>query len=312
MARRTTKQPLPDDFEEHILDIDVGDEMRSSFLEYAYSVIYSRALPDARDGLKPVQRRILYTMDEMRLCPDRGHVKSARVVGEVMGRLHPHGDSAIYDAMVRMAQPWSMRVPVHRRPRQLRLARRLPRRDALHRGPDGAGGGGDDRLDRRGHGRLQAQLRQPRDRADGPAVGDPEPDRQRHHRHRGRHGHQHRPAQPDRGRAGAAAPDQPPEHRRRRPDAVHPRPRPAHRRQDRRPRRHPRRLRDRPRHRSGCAPPPGSRRSAAARASWSPSCRTASAPRRSSSGSRSWSRARSSRASPTSRTSPTATRACGS
>lgn len=111
MARRTTKQPLPDDFEEHILDIDVGDEMRSSFLEYAYSVIYSRALPDARDGLKPVQRRILYTMDDMSLRPDRGHVKSARVVGEVMGKLHPHGDSAIYDALVRMAQPWSLRVP---------------------------------------------------------------------------------------------------------------------------------------------------------------------------------------------------------
>ena len=112
MARRTTKQDLPDDFEEHILDIDVGDEMRSSFLEYAYSVIYSRALPDARDGLKPVQRRILHTMNDMRLFPDRGHVKSARVVGEVMGRLHPHGDGAIYDALVRMAQPWSMRLPM--------------------------------------------------------------------------------------------------------------------------------------------------------------------------------------------------------
>ena len=104
-------QPL-DDFEEHILDIDVGDEMRSSFLEYAYSVIYSRALPDARDGLKPVQRRILYTMADMNLRPDRGHVKSARVVGEVMGRLHPHGDGAIYDALVRMVQPWSLRVPL--------------------------------------------------------------------------------------------------------------------------------------------------------------------------------------------------------
>ncbi|HJQ07182.1 MAG TPA: DNA topoisomerase IV subunit A [Nocardioides sp.] len=85
--------------------------MRSSFLEYAYSVIYSRALPDARDGLKPVQRRILYTMNDMNLRPDRGHVKSARVVGEVMGRLHPHGDSAIYDALVRTAQPWSLRLP---------------------------------------------------------------------------------------------------------------------------------------------------------------------------------------------------------
>ena len=113
MAGRKTQQELPDDdFEEHILDIDVGDEMRSSFLEYAYSVIYSRALPDARDGLKPVQRRILYTMNDMRLLPDRGHVKSARVVGEVMGRLHPHGDSAIYDALVRLVQPWMMRLPM--------------------------------------------------------------------------------------------------------------------------------------------------------------------------------------------------------
>ncbi len=112
MARRGAKLDLPDDFEEHILDIDIGDEMRTSYLEYSYSVIYSRALPDARDGLKPVQRRILYTMDQMGLRPDRGHVKSARVVGEVMGRLHPHGDSAIYDALVRLAQPWSMRVPM--------------------------------------------------------------------------------------------------------------------------------------------------------------------------------------------------------
>ena len=113
MARGKAKSALPpDDFEEHILDIDVGDEMRTSFLEYAYSVIYSRALPDARDGLKPVQRRILYTMADMNLRPDRGHVKSARVVGEVMGRLHPHGDGAIYDALVRMVQSWSLRVPL--------------------------------------------------------------------------------------------------------------------------------------------------------------------------------------------------------
>jgi DNA gyrase subunit A len=112
MARRGTKQDLPDDFEEHILDTDIKQEMEASFLEYAYSVIYSRALPDARDGLKPVQRRILYTMNDMRLFPDRGHVKCARVAGEVMGRLHPHGDGAIYDALVRLAQPWSMRLPM--------------------------------------------------------------------------------------------------------------------------------------------------------------------------------------------------------
>ncbi|MEV4338591.1 DNA topoisomerase IV subunit A [Streptomyces sp. NPDC049590] len=113
MARRSTKTPPPDDsFEERILDIDVVDEMRGSYLEYAYSVIYSRALPDARDGLKPVHRRIVYQMNEMGLRPERGYVKCARVVGEVMGKLHPHGDTSIYDALVRMAQPFSMRVPL--------------------------------------------------------------------------------------------------------------------------------------------------------------------------------------------------------
>ncbi|MEU2263707.1 DNA topoisomerase IV subunit A [Streptomyces sp. NPDC019645] len=112
MARRSTKTPPPDDFEERILDIDVVDEMQGSFLEYAYSVIYSRALPDARDGMKPVHRRIVYQMNEMGLRPDRGYVKCARVVGEVMGKLHPHGDASIYDALVRMAQPFSMRLPL--------------------------------------------------------------------------------------------------------------------------------------------------------------------------------------------------------
>ena len=107
---RTPTAPPDDDFTERILDIDVSSEMQTSFLEYAYSVIYSRALPDARDGLKPVQRRILYSMDEMGVRPDRGHVKCARVVGEVMGKYHPHGDGAIYDALVRTAQPWTMRL----------------------------------------------------------------------------------------------------------------------------------------------------------------------------------------------------------
>lgn len=119
MARRQTPSPAGEasndsagKFVENIVDIDVTSEMEGSFLEYAYSVIYSRALPDARDGLKPVQRRILYMMSEMGLRPDRGHVKSARVVGEVMGKLHPHGDTAIYDAMVRMAQDFSLRLPL--------------------------------------------------------------------------------------------------------------------------------------------------------------------------------------------------------
>ncbi|MGA1279734.1 MAG: DNA gyrase subunit A, partial [Candidatus Nanopelagicaceae bacterium] len=104
--------PKPGEDAGRVIDIDVSSEMSESFLEYAYSVIYSRALPDARDGLKPVHRRILHQMVEMGLRPDRGHVKSARVVGEVMGKLHPHGDGAIYDALVRMAQNFSMRLPL--------------------------------------------------------------------------------------------------------------------------------------------------------------------------------------------------------
>lgn len=111
MASRTST-PAPEPIKENIVDIDVTSEMETSFLEYAYSVIYSRALPDARDGLKPVQRRILYTMDNMGLRPDKGHVKSQRVVGDVMGKLHPHGDSAIYDALVRLAQDFNMRLPL--------------------------------------------------------------------------------------------------------------------------------------------------------------------------------------------------------
>ena len=113
MARsKNPTSPPPPAVEERIIDIDVEEEMQGAFLEYAYSVIYSRALPDARDGLKPVQRRILFAMREMGLRPDRGHVKSARITGEVMGKYHPHGDVAIYDAIVRLAQPFAMRLPL--------------------------------------------------------------------------------------------------------------------------------------------------------------------------------------------------------
>ncbi|MFJ3406619.1 DNA topoisomerase (ATP-hydrolyzing) subunit A [Promicromonospora sp. NPDC090134] len=112
MARKPS-QPLDEsEIHEKVVDIDVASEMEASFLEYAYSVIYSRALPDARDGLKPVQRRILYMMSDMGLRPDRAHVKSSRVVGEVMGKLHPHGDAPIYDALVRLAQDFSLRLPL--------------------------------------------------------------------------------------------------------------------------------------------------------------------------------------------------------
>ena len=113
-SHRKTAQPAfdPRTVKEHIVETPLNEEMSKSFLEYAYSVIYARALPDARDGMKPVQRRIVYQMGQMNLNPDRPYMKSARVVGEVMGKLHPHGDSAIYEAMVRLAQPFAMRLPL--------------------------------------------------------------------------------------------------------------------------------------------------------------------------------------------------------
>ncbi len=92
--------------------IDISDEMRTSYLDYAMSVIVSRAIPDLRDGLKPVHRRILYAMHESGNTHDKSYRKSARPVGDVMGKYHPHGDSAIYDALVRMAQDFSMSLPL--------------------------------------------------------------------------------------------------------------------------------------------------------------------------------------------------------
>ena len=95
-----------------IKPVTISDEMKRSYLDYAMSVIVSRALPDVRDGLKPVHRRILFSMHENGHTPDKSYVKSARIVGDVMGKYHPHGDAAIYDALVRMAQPFSMRLPL--------------------------------------------------------------------------------------------------------------------------------------------------------------------------------------------------------
>ena len=92
-----------------VRSVDIDNEMQQAYLDYAMSVIVSRALPDARDGLKPVQRRIMYAMHDMGLRPDSTHKKSARIVGEVLGKYHPHGDMSVYDAMVRMAQDFSMR-----------------------------------------------------------------------------------------------------------------------------------------------------------------------------------------------------------
>ncbi len=246
----TTTAPPPEEFEENIVDIDVTEEMRGSYLEYAYSVIYSRALPDARDGLKPVQRRILYQMNEMGLRPDRGHVKCARVVGDVMGRLHPHGDSAIYDALVRLAQPWAMRLPL----------------------VDGHGNfgslGGDDspaamrytecRLTDAAMAMVESidedtvdfgpELRRPGARAAGPPGRHPEPAGQRHRGDRGGDGDQHGAAQPDRGHRRRPLPAQAPGSQPRAADALRPGPGPADRRPHRRPRRGQGGVRDRARH----------------------------------------------------------------
>lgn len=95
-----------------ILPIEIASEMKKSYIEYSMSVIVGRALPDVRDGLKPVHRRILYSMNELNLSPDKPYRKSARIVGDVLGKYHPHGDSSVYMAMVKMAQDFSTRVPL--------------------------------------------------------------------------------------------------------------------------------------------------------------------------------------------------------
>ena len=181
----------------NIRPTQIEEEMRSSYLDYAMSVIVSRALPDVRDGLKPVQRRILYAMHELGMRPNAAYKKSARLVGEVLGKYHPHNDAAVYDAMVRMAQDWSMRLPLvdgqgnfgsvdgdppaALRYTEARLA--APAEEMLANLDQ-------DTVD------FIGQLRRlaPRTRrAAGPAT---EPAHQRRVRHRRRHGHQHPTAQP--------------------------------------------------------------------------------------------------------------------
>ena len=97
---------------QRIIPIKIDDHMKSAYIDYSMSVIVSRALPDVRDGLKPVHRRVLYGMSELGLSYNKAHKKSARIVGEVLGKYHPHGDSSVYDSMVRMAQDWSLRYPL--------------------------------------------------------------------------------------------------------------------------------------------------------------------------------------------------------
>jgi len=98
--------------EERIIPISIEEEMKSAYIDYSMSVIVARALPDVRDGLKPVHRRVLFGMNELGITFSKGHKKSARIVGEVLGKYHPHGDQSVYDSMVRMAQDWSLRYPL--------------------------------------------------------------------------------------------------------------------------------------------------------------------------------------------------------
>ena len=100
---------MPSTINDKLIPIDLEQEMKKSFISYAMAVIINRALPDVRDGLKPVHRRIIYAMNELNMTPDKPYRKSARLVGDVLGKYHPHGDSSVYDALVRLAQPFSMR-----------------------------------------------------------------------------------------------------------------------------------------------------------------------------------------------------------
>src|SRR6478736_4198381 len=149
-----------------IEDRQLTQEMRSSYLDYAMSVIVGRALPDVRDGPKPVHRRVLYSMHDLGLQPNRPYRKSAFIVGEVMGKYHPHGDSAIYDTLARMAQDFSLRYP-------------LVGGHEVHGGPLGQARHRTASRYRGRHGRVRAQLRRVTAGAPRPAVAVPQPARQR-------------------------------------------------------------------------------------------------------------------------------------
>ena len=235
MTDQTPPQP-PDDGDgpvhTAVEPIEIQEEMESSFLDYAMSVITARALPDARDGLKPVHRRILYGMDGLGARPDRSHMKCARITGDVMGKYHPHGEGAIYDSLVRMAQDFSLRHPLGRRARQLRQPRLRAGGVALHRGAAQPAGDADARRHHRGHRRLQRQLLGRRRGAQRPARPLPQPARQRQPGDRGRHGHQHPSPQPGRGHRRHRPPHRQPGGDARRPDAVRAGPRLPHRRAD--------------------------------------------------------------------------------
>ena len=195
---------------EPVQPIQLQDEMETSFLDYAMSVIMSRALPDVRDGLKPVHRRIIWDMEEQGFRPDRNFVKCARVTGDTMARYHPHGDGAIYDALVRMAQPFSLRHPLidfHGNYGSPDFGPAASRYTECRLAPAGDAAAG---RHRRRHRRHDPELRR-HDRAAGrAAVAVPEPARQRLAGHRRRHGDEHPAAQPRRGDRRHDPPDRQP------------------------------------------------------------------------------------------------------
>ena len=205
MSKTTILAPPPPPIE----PINLKDALEERYLAYALSTIMHRALPDVRDGLKPVHRRILYAMRELRLTPDGGYLKCAKIVGDTMGDYHPHGNQAIYDALARLAQDFAVRYPLidgqgnfgnidgdnpaADRYTEARITDDCRRPARGHR---------------RGDGRLPPQLRRAQAGAGGAAGGLPQPARQRHVRHRRRHGDQHPAAQRRRAVHGAAAPHQ--------------------------------------------------------------------------------------------------------
>jgi hypothetical protein len=185
---------------ERILPRLIQDEVKESFINYSMSVIVSRALPDVRDGLKPVHRRVLYAMNELGLVPGRPYKKSATVVGDVLGKYHPHGDQSVYDALVRMVQDFSLRYP---------LVDGQGNFGSVDGDPAAAYRYTESRLTRmsvemlsdidKEHRRLRAELRRPPRGADRAPVGVPEPAGERLVGHRRRHGDEHPAAQPARG-----------------------------------------------------------------------------------------------------------------
>ena len=195
---------------ERILPRLIDDEIKESFINYSMSVIVSRALPDVRDGLKPVHRRVLYAMNELGLVPGRPYKKSATVVGDVLGKYHPHGDSVGLRRARAHGAGLLAALSARRRAGELRLGRgRSGGGVSVHRSAAHADRDGDAGRHRQEHRRLRPQLRRSARGADGPAGGHPEPGRQRLVGHRGRHGDEHPAAQPARGRQRHRAPDRP-------------------------------------------------------------------------------------------------------